>query len=93
MCIRDRLIPLLSRLLGPAITIKSVSVAKATLALFFRLHGDTPVSYTHLDVYKRQVEEFTSDIPNVSEEATKDLDDNGISRRSHRRKPVSYTHL
>ncbi len=29
---------------------------------------------------KRGVEEFTSDIPNVSEEATKDLDENGIVR-------------
>ena len=29
---------------------------------------------------KRGVEEFTADIPNVSEEATKDLDDNGIIR-------------
>jgi DNA-directed RNA polymerase subunit beta len=29
---------------------------------------------------KRGVEEFTSDIPNVSEEATKDLDENGIIR-------------
>ena len=29
---------------------------------------------------KRGVEEFTSDIPNVSEESTKDLDENGIIR-------------
>ncbi|MCQ2346855.1 MAG: DNA-directed RNA polymerase subunit beta [Paludibacteraceae bacterium] len=29
---------------------------------------------------KRGMEEFTSDIPNVSEEATKDLDDNGLIR-------------
>ena len=29
---------------------------------------------------KRGMEEFTSDIPNVSEEATKDLDENGIIR-------------
>jgi DNA-directed RNA polymerase subunit beta len=29
---------------------------------------------------KRGAEEFTSDIPNVSEEATKDLDENGIIR-------------
>jgi DNA-directed RNA polymerase subunit beta len=29
---------------------------------------------------KRGVEEFTSDIPNVSEDATKDLDENGIIR-------------
>ena len=41
----------------------------------------------HVDEYslevretKRGVEEFTADIPNVSEEATKDLDDNGIIR-------------
>lgn len=29
---------------------------------------------------KRGMEEFTADIPNVSEEATKDLDENGIIR-------------
>lgn len=29
---------------------------------------------------KRGVEEFTADIPNVSEEATKDLDENGVVR-------------
>jgi DNA-directed RNA polymerase subunit beta len=41
----------------------------------------------HIDEYttevrdtKRGVEELTSDIPNVSEEATKDLDENGIIR-------------
>ena len=41
----------------------------------------------HVDEYsldvretKRGMEEFTADIPNVSEEATKDLDDNGIIR-------------
>ncbi|MBR1720134.1 MAG: DNA-directed RNA polymerase subunit beta, partial [Phocaeicola sp.] len=41
----------------------------------------------HVDEYvlevretKRGMEEFTSDIPNVSEEATKDLDENGIVR-------------
>ncbi len=39
----------------------------------------------HVDEYslevrdtKRGVEEFTSDIPNVSEEATKNLDENGL---------------
>ena len=36
---------------------------------------------------KRGVEEFTSDIPNVSEEATKDLDDNGIIRIGARVEP------
>ena len=41
----------------------------------------------HVDEYitevrdtKRGMEELTSDIPNVSEEATKDLDENGIIR-------------
>ena len=39
-----------------------------------------PVSYTHLEYIlevretKRGMEELTSDIPNVSEEATKDLE-------------------
>ena len=48
----------------------------------------------HVDEYsldvretKRGVEEFTSDIPNVSEEATKDLDDNGIIRIGARVEP------
>jgi len=36
---------------------------------------------------KRGIEEFTSDIPNVSEEATKDLDDNGIIRIGARIEP------
>lgn len=36
---------------------------------------------------KRGVEEFTSDIPNVSEEATKDLDENGIIRIGARIEP------
>ena len=36
---------------------------------------------------KRGMEELTSDIPNVSEEATKDLDDNGIVRVGARIEP------
>ena len=45
---------------------------------------DDVLTSVHVDEYsldvretKRGVEEVTSDIPNVSEEATKDLDDNG----------------
>ncbi|MBR2103228.1 MAG: DNA-directed RNA polymerase subunit beta, partial [Prevotella sp.] len=48
----------------------------------------------HVDEYqldvretKRGMEELTSDIPNVSEEATKDLDDNGIIRVGARVEP------
>ena len=48
----------------------------------------------HVDEYsldvretKRGVEVFTNDIPNVSEEATKDLDDNGIIRVGARVEP------
>jgi DNA-directed RNA polymerase subunit beta len=48
----------------------------------------------HVDEYilevretKRGVEELTSDIPNVSEEATKDLDENGIIRLGARVEP------
>ena len=37
---------------------------------------------------KRGMEELTSDIPNVSEEATKDLDENGIVRIGARIEPV-----
>jgi DNA-directed RNA polymerase subunit beta len=36
---------------------------------------------------KRGIEEFTSDIPNVSEDATKDLDENGIIRIGARIEP------
>ncbi|GAB1417023.1 DNA-directed RNA polymerase subunit beta [Paludibacter sp.] len=36
---------------------------------------------------KRGVEEFTADIPNVSEEATKDLDENGVIRVGARIEP------
>ena len=48
----------------------------------------------HVDEYilevretKRGMEELTSDIPNVSEEATKDLDENGIVRIGARIEP------
>ena len=48
----------------------------------------------HVDEYslevretKRGMEEFTADIPNVSEDATKDLDDNGIVRIGARIEP------
>lgn len=48
----------------------------------------------HVDEYslevretKRGVEEFTADIPNVSEEATKDLDENGVIRIGARVEP------
>ena len=46
--------------------------------MFTSLH----ISEYELDVRdtKRGMEEFTADIPNVSEEATKDLDENGIIR-------------
>ncbi len=52
-----------------------------------RLLRDDVFTSVHVDEYimevrdtKRGVEELTSDIPNVSEEATKDLDENGIIR-------------
>ena len=52
-----------------------------------RMVRDDVLTSIHVDEYsldiretKRGPEEFTSDIPNVSEEATKDLDDNGIVR-------------
>lgn len=48
----------------------------------------------HVDEYslevretKRGLEELTADIPNVSEDATKDLDENGIIRIGARVKP------
>ena len=59
-----------------------------------RLVRDDVLTSVHVDEYsldvretKRGMEEFTSDIPNVSEEATKDLDDNGIIRVGARVEP------
>jgi DNA-directed RNA polymerase subunit beta len=52
-----------------------------------RIVRDDVFTSVHVDEYslevrdtKRGVEEFTSDIPNVSEEATKNLDENGLIR-------------
>ena len=59
-----------------------------------RLVREDILTSVHVDEYsldvretKRGVEEFTSDIPNVSEEATKDLDDNGVIRVGARVEP------
>ena len=59
-----------------------------------RMVRDDVLTSVHLDEYslevrdtKRGVEEFTNDIPNVSEEATKDLDENGVIRVGARVEP------
>lgn len=59
-----------------------------------RMVREDILTSVHVDEYslevretKRGVEEFTSDIPNVSEETTKDLDDNGIIRVGARVEP------
>ena len=59
-----------------------------------RIVREDVLTSIHVDEYsldvretKRGVEEFTSDIPNVSEEATKDLDENGIIRIGARVEP------
>ena len=59
-----------------------------------RLVSEDVLTSVHVDEYsldvretKRGVEEFTSDIPNVSEEATKDLDENGVIRVGSRVEP------
>ncbi|MDD5861289.1 MAG: DNA-directed RNA polymerase subunit beta [Prevotella sp.] len=59
-----------------------------------RMVREDILTSVHVDEYsldvretKRGVEEFTADIPNVSEEATKDLDDNGIIRVGARVEP------
>jgi RNA polymerase rpb2, domain 6 len=64
------------------------------IVLSERIVRDDILTSVHVDEYsldvretKRGVEEFTSDIPNVSEEATKDLDDNGIVRVGARIEP------
>ncbi len=60
----------------------SVLFATTCLLLFTLMSISLDVRET-----KRGMEEFTSDIPNVSEEATKDLDDNGIVRVGARIEP------
>ncbi len=64
------------------------------IVLSERLVREDILTSVHVDEYqldvretKRGMEEFTSDIPNVSEEATKDLDDNGIIRVGARVEP------
>ncbi len=59
-----------------------------------RMVREDILTSVHVDEYslavretKRGQEEFTSDIPNVSEEATKDLDENGIVRIGVRVEP------
>ena len=59
-----------------------------------RMVRDDVLTSLHVDEYslevrdtKRGVEEFTNDIPNVSEEATKDLDENGVIRVGARVEP------
>ena len=59
-----------------------------------RMVREDVLTSVHVDEYslevretKRGVEEFTSDIPNVSEEATKDLDENGVIRIGARVEP------
>ena len=59
-----------------------------------RMVREDILTSVHVDEYsldvretKRGVEVFTNDIPNVSEEATKDLDDNGIIRVGARVEP------
>ncbi len=59
-----------------------------------RLVREDVLTSVHVDEYsldvretKRGMEVFTNDIPNVSEEATKDLDDNGIIRVGARVEP------
>ena len=59
-----------------------------------RLVREDVLTSVHVDEYtlevretKRGMEELTADIPNVSEEATKDLDDNGIVRVGVRVEP------
>ena len=59
-----------------------------------RIVREDILTSVHVDEYsldvretKRGAEEFTADIPNVSEEATKDLDDNGVIRVGARVEP------
>ena len=64
------------------------------IVLSERIVREDVLTSVHVEEYtlevretKRGMEELTSDIPNVSEEATKDLDENGIVRIGARIKP------
>ena len=64
------------------------------IVLSERVVRDDVLTSVHVDEYslevretKRGMEELTSDIPNVSEDATKDLDENGIIRIGARVEP------
>ena len=64
------------------------------IVLSERMVRDDVLTSVHVDEYsldvrdtKRGMEELTADIPNVSEEATKDLDENGIVRIGARVEP------
>ena len=64
------------------------------IVLSERLVSDDVLTSVHVDEYmlevretKRGMEEFTADIPNVSEDATRDLDENGIIRIGARVEP------
>ena len=64
------------------------------IVLSERIVRDDVLTSVHVDEYsldvretKRGMEELTSDIPNVSEDATKDLDENGIIRLGARVEP------
>ena len=64
------------------------------IVLSERLVREDVLTSVHVDEYsldvretKRGMEEFTADIPNVSEEATKDLDENGVIRVGARVEP------
>ena len=67
---------------------------EAAVVISERMVREDVLTSVHVDEYsldvretKRGVEVFTNDIPNVSEEATKDLDDNGIIRVGARVEP------
>ena len=64
------------------------------IVLSERIVRDDVLTSVHVDEYsldvretKRGMEELTSDIPNVSEDATRDLDENGIIRLGARVEP------
>ena len=68
------------------------------IVLSERIVRDDVLTSVHVDEYsldvretKRGMEELTSDIPNVSEDATKDLDENGIIRLGARVEPGDIT--
>ena len=92
MCIRDRSLITFS----PLIALPSFIYTVSTAFILPDLTSGEPVSYTHLDVYKRQVIDGIEDEIWESAEyfpAIETLEDLGMEAKALWDNTVSYTHL